>query len=154
MVLDDQPSQADQTPVDLSSNRTSMSFQRTRMSSDRTLMAIMRTALSLISFGFTIFSFFRALRASEAIPVVRAEAPRNFALALIFIGVAMLAMGIWNDLRFMRGLKEQRQFLIDEGLISGRDRFQYSLTLVIAFLLLLVGLLALLSIGARIGPFH
>lgn len=154
MVREEQPSQPTSPTVELSSNRTSMSFQRTRMSSDRTLMSIMRTALSLISFGFTIYSFFRALQHSEAAPLLRPEAPRNFALALVLLGVIMLALGIWNDLRFMQNLRRQRQSLIREGLISGQDRFHDSLTLAIAFLLLLIGLLALVGIAARAGPFH
>src|SRR5208282_5978427 len=66
--------------TELASRRTGMSFQRTRMSADRTLMSIIRTSLSLIGFGFTIFQLFEKLRDAQVLR--RAEAPRNFGIAL------------------------------------------------------------------------
>src|SRR6266576_603693 len=87
---------------DLSSRRTGMAFQRTRMAADRTLMAVIRTSLSLISFGFTIAKAFEKLR---EMGTVSSEKPaRNFGVALVALGIAMLLLGIIYHLRFMYGL--------------------------------------------------
>jgi putative membrane protein len=60
------------------------------MSADRTLMSAIRTSLSLISFGFTIFQAFRSLPKEWAANVVPANAGRNFGLALVMLGAAVL----------------------------------------------------------------
>src|ERR1017187_5548895 len=82
----------DRISLELSSRQPGMSLQRTRLSADRTLMSVIRTSLSLIGFGFTIFQFFQKLRVAGTL--ARAEAPRNFGLALVFLGVGMLIIGI------------------------------------------------------------
>ncbi len=135
----------------LASRRTRLSFQRTRMSADRTLMSIIRTALSLIGFGFTIFQFFRSLRES-AVAALKPAAARNFGMALVILGVLLLVMGIVSHARFMLELRRDHSQLVDENLIP-QDRFPYSATLATALLLLLIGLLAILSMATRLGPF-
>ena len=139
-------------PVDeMAAKRTSLAFQRTRIAADRTLMAIIRTALSLIGFGFTIHSFFsNVLVQSE---VVREEAPLRIGLALVGLGVILLALGIANHYQYMKELRYEREDFFARGLLIYRDNFPISLALVTAFLLLLIGLLAILSIIANVGPF-
>jgi putative membrane protein len=139
----------------LSSRRTRLSFQRTRMSADRTLMSIVRTALSLIGFGFTIFQFFRYLRQSVGVDetVVRAGAARNFGVALVSVGVLMLVLGIVGHVRFMLELRTDHDALVQARLVP-HDHFPYSVTLAVALLLLLIGLLAFTSMVVRTGPFH
>ena len=132
--------------------QTGLSFQRTRLSADRTLMAVIRTALSLISFGFTIFHFFRQLAQNKMLDAA-APSARNFGGALALLGVAMLAVGIVYHLLFMRGLRRMRGELKSEGLIHGESAFPVSLTLIVAVLLLIVGVLAIASIAFRAGPF-
>jgi putative membrane protein len=140
----------DETSVELSSRRTGMSFQRTRMSADRTLMSVIRTSLSLISFGFTIFQVFAKLGESQH----SGSAPaRNFGIALVLLGIAMLVLGIGYHLSFMRGLRIQREEMTAAGLIHGQSHFPVSMTLIVALLLLLVGVSAILSMVYRIGPF-
>lgn len=129
-----------------------MSFQRTRMSADRTLMSVIRTSLSLISFGFTIYQFFEHLKDSEILAGA-GPAARNFGFALLSLGVLMLVLGIGYHLAFMRGLRRERVALRHEGLIHGESHFPASMTLIVALLLLLVGVIALVSIAARVGPF-
>src|SRR5271168_1940980 len=85
----DSNSDSERISVELSSRRTGMSFQRTRMSADRTLMSVIRTSLSLISFGFTIYQFFSHL-ADQKLFVGGPHAPRNFGLALVYLGVGMV----------------------------------------------------------------
>ncbi len=117
-------------------------------------MAVQRTALSMIGFGFTIYSFFRSIIdkgvLGKALP---SAAPARFGLTLISLGVIALALGIANHYRYMRELRDQRADLIAKGFMTGTDSFPVSLALVVAFLLLLLGLVAILSIIFRAGPF-
>jgi putative membrane protein len=142
---------ADIASLELSSRRTGMSFQRTRMSADRTLMSVIRTALSLITFGFTLYQFVERLLDSSV--VGNANAGRNFGFALVLLGVGMLVLGIIYHLQFMRGLRIHREEMTQEGLIHGESVFPVSMTLIIAVLLLLLGLMAIASMVFNIGPF-
>ena len=137
--------------TELAARRTGMAFQRTRLAEDRTLMAVIRTSLSLIGFGFTIFQFFQRLREQDVI--TKAAAPRHFGLALVALGVLMLLFGIAYHVQFMLGLRRLRQSMRDERLIHGETVFPVSLTLITAFLLLLVGIAAIVSMEFQIGPF-
>jgi putative membrane protein len=141
--------------AELASRRTALAFQRTRMSADRTLMAVIRTSLSLIGFGFTIYQFFRYLRETAGVmELLRSEAPHSFGLALVILGVVMLSLGIWKHIAFMLELRAERKTFADRGLIPGDDRFPISITLITATLLLLIGLIAIVGMAMRAGPFH
>jgi uncharacterized membrane protein YidH (DUF202 family) len=129
-----------------------MSFQRTRMSADRTLMSVIRTSLSLIGFGFTIYQFFAKLHESGVLAVA-AGAPRNFGVSLVWLGIAMLVIGIVYHLQFMRGLRVERRTMRADGLIHAESHFPVSLTLITAIVLLLIGLFAAFSIAFHAGPF-
>lgn len=142
---------ADEISVELSSRRTGMSFQRTRMSADRTLMSVMRTSLSLISFGFTIYQFFRSMQSEHLVSAT--SAPRNFGVALILLGIAMILCGIVFHILFMRGLRAERIDMAREGLIHAESQFPGSYTLAVALLVLILGLVAIFSVWFRIGPF-
>jgi len=142
---------ADQVSIELSSRRTGMSFQRTRMSADRTLMSVIRTALALIGFGFTIFQFFGHL--VEAKVPLPGAAPRNFGIALVGLGIAMLVLGILYHGQFMRELRAERHRMVGEGLVHGESSYPVSMTLIVAVLLLLLGLLAIVSMVFNVGPF-
>jgi len=137
--------------TELAERRTGMAFQRTRMSADRTLMSVIRTALSLIGFGFTIFQFFQRLREQDI--VTRAAAPRNFGLALVVLGVAMLILGLIYHIQFMMDLRHMREAMRKEGLIHGETVFPVSLTVITAFVLLVIGVAAIVSMVFKIGPF-
>jgi putative membrane protein len=142
---------ADDISVELSSRRTGMSFQRTRMSADRTLMSIIRTSLSLIGFGFTIFQFFQKLKDQS---ILTGVAPaRNFGVSLVFLGVAMLVIGIIYHIRFMLRLREERNAMVIARLVHGESQFPASLTLIVAVILLLIGIAAIASMVFSIGPF-
>jgi putative membrane protein len=143
---------SDETSVELSSRRTGMSFQRTRMSADRTLMSVIRTSLSLISFGFTIYQFFNHLVESNVLSGNRAGT-RHFGLSLIVLGVVMLILGIGYHVAFMLGLRHERQAMTAEQLIHAESQFPPSMTLIVAVLLLLLGLVTIIGIWTRAGPF-
>jgi uncharacterized membrane protein YidH (DUF202 family) len=137
--------------TDMSMRRTGMSFQRTRMSAERTLMSVIRTSLSLISFGFTIYQVFQKLRDQNLL--TGAGPARNFGVALVLLGIAMLVIGIIYHLQFMVGLRHERNAMKAEGLIHGDSKFPPSLTLITAVLLLLIGIAAIVSMVFQIGPF-
>ena len=137
--------------TELSARRTGMSFQRTRLAEDRTLMAVIRTSLSLIGFGFTIYQFFQQLHEQDV--VTAAAASRRFGVALVALGVAMLILGIIYHVLFMLRLRRLRESMREEGLIHGETVFPVSLTLITAFLLLVVGVAAIVSMEFKIGPF-
>jgi len=128
-----------------------MSFQRTRLSADRTLMSVIRTSLSLIGFGFTIFQVFEKLYQSQVLK--NAKAPRRFGEALVILGIFMLVLGIGYHISFMLGLRRMRTDMKLEGLIHGESRFPPSMTLIVAILLLLIGVLAITSMTFDVGPF-
>ena len=140
----------DEISVELSSRRTGMSFQRTRMSADRTLMSVIRTSLSLISFGFTIYQFFAKVAEAQHISGTPA---RNFGLSLVLLGVGMLVVGIAYHLAFMRGLRTERQEMKAAGLVHAESGYPVSMTLIVAVLLLAIGVMAIVSMMFRIGPF-
>ena len=143
------PSSASVT-TELAMRRTGMAFQRTRMAADRTLMAVIRTALSLISFGFTIYQFFNKLKESG---ILKGVAPaRNFGLSLVLLGVGMLILGIIYHLMFMLGLRRTRTTMKVEGLVYAESGFPASLVLIVAIVLLLIGIAAVLSMSAHVGP--
>ena len=144
-------SRADEISVELSSRRTGMSFQRTRMSADRTLMSVIRTSLSLIGFGFTIYQVFT--KAHEAQLLKSAGAPRNFGIALVALGIAMLLTGIGYHVSFMLELRKERAQMRADGLIHAETQYPLSLTLIVAIVLLLLGIAAIVSMTFGVGPF-
>jgi putative membrane protein len=137
--------------VELAARRTGMAFQRTRMSADRTLMSVIRTSLSLIGFGFTIYQVFEKLL--EAQLLRSSEAPRRFGEALVFLGVAMLVLGIGYHIAFMMELRNRREQLKGDGLVHAESGFPPSLTLIVAIVLLVIGVLAATSMAFNVGPF-
>ena len=82
-----------------------------------------------------------------------AGAGRNFGFSLVVLGVGMMILGIIYHLRFMYGLRIQREEMTEEGLIHGQSNFPVSQTLIIAVFLLLLGLMAIASMVFDIGPF-
>ena len=130
--------------TEMSMRRSGMSFQRTRMSAERTLMSVIRTALSLIGFGFTIFQVFTKARDAGLMKLSTA-APSNFGMALVALGVVMLIVGIAYHVNFMRGLRAQRNAMVQQGLVHGESGYPVSYTLLTAIALLLIGLFAIVN---------
>src|SRR5262245_19385432 len=83
---------------------TDLALTRTRLAYERTQMAWIRTATSLISFGFTIYKFFQYLRESNPNPVHHLVGPRDFAIAMIAIGVAALLVTNLEHRKQLRAL--------------------------------------------------
>ncbi len=142
------------TTTQLAQARTALAIERTRMATDRTMMATLRTAFSMIGFGFTLFSFFRTIKADDllgtAVPV---HAPARFGLALVVFGILVLAHGLWSERAFRTRLERRRDNMVAQGILPPDEPLPRSAIHLAALLLLLLGLLAVLGIAARAGPF-
>lgn len=137
----------------LAQSRTSLAFERTRLATDRTMMATLRTSFSMIGFGFTLFSFFRSLTAQNLMgPNVPERTPALFGMMLVLLGILVLAHGMWAEWRFRQRLEADRAQLTAEGMLPPEAPFPRGQVVVAGFLLLLLGLLAVLAMAARLGP--
>ena len=91
----------------LARERTDLAFERTMLAHERTLMAWVRTAASLISFGFTIYKFFDYLGQSQkATQAGERFGPREFAMAMIGVGLVTLVLAIVEHHHSRRALRE------------------------------------------------
>jgi len=128
------------TSNQLAEQRTEMGFGRTIMALERTLMAWIRTSLSLISFGFTIFKFLQAMQDKSS--GIRENAPRNLGLFMILLGMGVLVLAIFQ---FKRALGQIEVF--------SEKKPQFSISLIGAIGVLLVGLFTILNIFFGLGGF-
>lgn len=138
--MGDNPQGKDES-TELAHERTSLAVMRTVAAADRTLMAWVRTSLSMIGFGFTIYKFLQYLREGEHAFATRVEAPRNFGLALIALGTVALIAAIWEHTDFLRqiGVTERKYYR--------------SLSVIVAILVILIGVIAFIGVLLRAGPF-
>jgi putative membrane protein len=124
---------------ELAQDRTDWALDRTLMAADRTLMAWVRTALSMISFGFTIYKFLQTMRTDvSGVPV---EGPRRLGLALISLGLVSLVLACLQYIAHLRRLGH-----------PGGHAFRH-LSLWVAGAVGLIGILALLNLAFKVGPF-
>jgi putative membrane protein len=137
----------DDANTELASDRTVLAIERTRMASDRTLMAQVRTSLSLIGFGFTIYQVLG--KASGILPRA-SETARNAGLAMLLLGLTILAMGIVSHAVFDRGLAHRRDRLFEARLLRHPARYLVTPTYLTAVALLLIGLAIAASILLRL----
>lgn len=130
------------TSTELAGQRTELALQRTVIAAERTLMAWIRTSISLIGFGFTIYRFFQYLAESENLLLQsRPNAARNLGLALITLGtLALIVAAI-----------QHRAFLNEMGVKKGKHL--WSLSFIVAILMMLIGVLAFVGVLTGEGPF-
>jgi putative membrane protein len=140
----------DDPATNLASQRTALALERTWMASERTLMSVMRTALALIGFGFTIYQFL--IKFAPETPHA-AQTARNFGISLIVLGIGTVVVGLVSQFRSLAQLRERRNGLYALGLLRHGLDFRPSPISVVAVLLLMLGLVAILGIAFRIGPF-
>ncbi len=125
----------------LAGRRTALAFDRNRMAADRTLMAWIRTAVSLISFGFTIFKFFQYTREAGEFTSISTQGPRNLGVTMVILGTLLLAVAIVEYFLYLRRLTAE-----------AHRTFPKSPALIAAFLISLLGFLALINVFFHIGP--
>jgi putative membrane protein len=140
----------DDPGTNLAASRTALAFERTRMASERTLMAVMRTALSMIGFGFTIYQFISKF--TDQRPHA-ATAARNFGVSLIVLGIGILVVGLLSQVSSLSLLRARRNSLNALGLLHNAQAFRPSPISIIAILLLIIGLVAILGMALKLGPF-
>src|SRR5215472_17489655 len=120
---------------------------RTRLSVERTMMAALRTAVSLIGFGFAIYQFLERLGDLPAgSPAHHPRAPQYLGLSLIFCGVLLLLISIWQYWWTIRYLW-QGAFASIAGMTKEGHR---SPLIAVAILLVCVGLFAFLAVLLRL----
>jgi putative membrane protein len=115
---------------------TTLAFERTRIAYERTMMAWVRTGTSLITFGFSVYKFFQLEKPAGTFRSALIG-PREFALALIGIGLLALLLGAIEHGRDLLGLRKQ---------YPGMPR---SMTGVATILVGVLGLLALWAVIVR-----
>jgi putative membrane protein len=120
-------------PLDRS---TQLAFERTRVAYERTMMAWIRTATSLITFGFTIYKFFQ-LEGPGRSQQSRLIGPRAFAFLMVSFGLISLLLATIEHRQNIRALGAQ---------YAGKQR---SLTVLLAALISILGILALIAMIFR-----
>ena len=83
-----------------------LDLERTRIAYESLMMSWIRTATSLITFGFSIYKFFQIEGQGGAF-ATRPIGAREFALALVSIGLGALALATIEYRQNMRILKAQ-----------------------------------------------
>ncbi len=120
-------------PIDIS---TQLAFARTHTSYETTMMSWIRTATSLITFGFSIYKFFQ-IEATIENQRNNIIGPREFAIALVCIGLLSLVLATIENRQNIRALGAQ---------YAGK---QGSLSVLVAALISILGVLALLAMIFR-----
>jgi len=123
-----------ETKEEVADLRIPAALVRTALSSEQTLMSWVRTSLSLSTFGFTIAKFFQYLAAQTGAPLT--SGPRRLGIALLTVGIVVLAAAVVEHLLRIRGLKKQ-------GLPADASSF---LPLGSAGAMFAIGLVALVSV--------
>lgn len=112
---------------------TSVAFETMRASNERIMMSWISTATSLIAFGFSIYKFFQ-IEAPGTVQQNRLVGPREFAFALVSIGLFSLLLATIEHSQGVRALAAQ----------YGVKR-RFSLAGVVATLISILGIFALLA---------
>lgn len=143
--------EADPAAFELASRQASLAFTRTFVSIDQSLMNAMRMSLSLIAFGFATALFLRAM--SGQVGVDLRSPARNFGFSLIAMGVALVTIGLVEHRRRFAELKLQMDDLYRRKLLLEPGPPNRSPVPVLAGFLLLSGILAMIGVAIRVGPF-
>jgi putative membrane protein len=139
-MIEDTPNLID-PQVGLPRDRTSMASFRTQLALDRTTLAWVRTALGMASFGFGMVAFFRALQHQSPSPesMRMHQGAIQFGTGLIVLGIVSTVLAgasHWFTLRRLR-----------RGEPLALSRWPLSIT--VAFLSAILGLLGLWALFAR-----
>ena len=118
-----------------------LALDRTRMAAERTLMAWLRTSLAMITFGFTIYKFLQVVQEQSKVLILRPQAPRNLAIALIGIGTFALIVACVQYWTYVKRLSPVRAYK------------PWGLAFIVGCLIVLLGLLMLGSVVYNAGPF-
>ena len=116
---------------------TQLALRRSFLAVERTLMAWIRTSISMIGFGFTLAKLFQSLAQSNVLirgPGGNVWTAEGVGILLILLGTFALVVAVFDHRREVKQLR-------DEGL-----PVRYSLTMSVASILAILGVMALLSL--------
>jgi putative membrane protein len=136
---------------ELASRQAALAFARTLIAIDQALLSAVRTSLSLLAFGFAMVLFLH--RMSGTVGVDLSAPARNFGFGLIALGVALITVGLIDHRRRFNLLKNQMDDLCQRKLLAEPSPQRHSALALLAYLLLLSGILVMLGVAIRIGPF-
>jgi putative membrane protein len=115
---------------------TQLALRRSFLATERTLMAWIRTSISMIGFGFTMAKLFQSLAASNVLirgPAGNVWTAEGVGLLLISLGTVALILAVFDHRREIRELRA-----------AGLEA-RFSLTMAVASVLAILGVMALLS---------
>ncbi len=138
----------DRASDDTSPEARRLKMEGVLMDADRMMVQIVKLSLSLIGYGFSINAFFND-RAERGGGASFNENAKLLGLALLAIGVMYLVMGIWSQARYRLKLSQSYNASEPAGQWRAALHGRGTPTFLTAFLLLIVGLGALVSIVFR-----
>ena len=144
-------SPSDSPTFELASCQASLAFERTLITLDQSLMGAVRTSLALISFGFALVIFFHQF--SGAMGTDLRVPARNFGLTLLVMGTALVTAGLLGHRKRYKDLRSRMDELHRRKLLIEACPYRHSAIAVFALLLLFAGLLTMMGVLIRIGPF-
>jgi putative membrane protein len=116
---------------------TQLALQRSFLATERTLMAWIRTSISMIGFGFTLAKLFQSLASANVLvrgPAGNVWTAKGVGMLLIALGTFALVVAVLDH---RRELKELKAFGLGH---------RFSLTMSVASVLAVLGVMALLSL--------
>jgi putative membrane protein len=116
---------------------TKLALQRSFLAAERTLMAWIRTSISMIGFGFTLAKLFESLAASNVLirgPAGNVWSAEGVGMLLVSLGTFALVVAVIDHRRELQQLRA-----------GGLDA-RFSLTMAVASVLAILGVMALVSL--------
>lgn len=122
-------------------------WMRTLLGLQRTLMAAVRTSVSLIGFGFTVAQFFEKVQGKtpDTARITAVNVPRD--LGLILIGAGVISLLIFTT-QYHAAVAYLRSGDF-ASIAATADRSLHRPTYLVAYAVILIGVVAFLSIFAR-----
>jgi putative membrane protein len=130
-----------ETTIPVPDQNTQLALQRSFLAAERTLMAWIRTSISMIGFGFTVAKLFESLAEAHVLikgPAGRVWTAEGVGMVLISLGTFALVIAVFDHRRELKLLQRA-------GL---QPRF--SLTMAVASILAILGVMALLSLQVNV----
>jgi putative membrane protein len=121
----------------ITDRNTQLALQRSFLATERTLMAWIRTSISMIGFGFTLAKLFQSLAASNVLirgPAGKVWTAEGVGMVLVSLGTFALVFAVFDHYREMKQLRA-----------AGLEA-RFSLTMAVASVLAILGLMAFLSL--------
>lgn len=116
---------------------THLALQRSFLATERTLMAWIRTSISMIGFGFTLAKLFQSLAGANVLirgPAGEVWTAEGVGMLMISLGTFALVAAVFDHRRELKQLRSV-------GLET-----RYSLTMAVASVLAILGLMLLVSL--------